>query len=106
MMDGIEKRNNYMHGVHTFTSSPAAHGANHVETGLAQTDTCASSPDAVALTDETHMPEQTGDAIADPQMERTCRRLRNLPCDYRRIDLLKLLDDAGLSYNFVYLPID
>merc|ERR1712137_1060737 len=36
----------------------------------------------------------------------TCRRIRNLPLDYTRQDLLDLLDSNELRYNFVYLPID
>jgi hypothetical protein len=47
----------------------------------------------------------TGEAQRDT---RTTVMLRNLPRDFSRAVLLKLLDDGGFAgkYNFVYMPID
>mmetsp|Transcript_132696 Transcript_132696/g.322448 ORF Transcript_132696/g.322448 Transcript_132696/m.322448 type:complete len:1090 (-) Transcript_132696:15-3284(-) len=47
-------------------------------------------------------------AGANEEGSRTTVMLRNLPNDYTRNMLLKLLDDEGFNckYNFVYLPVD
>merc|ERR1712113_588105 len=34
------------------------------------------------------------------------RMLRNLPNDYKRQDVLDLLDSNGIQYDFIYIPID
>jgi len=47
----------------------------------------------------------TSDAAEDKSMW-TCRMLKNIPNDYKRQDLLALLDANGISYDFIYLPID
>jgi len=55
-----------------------------------------------ALAHTQGMPAQPQDA------DRTTVMLRNLPNDYKRDMLLKLLDSEGFAgrYNFVYLPMD
>merc|ERR1712032_464027 len=36
----------------------------------------------------------------------TSRMIKNIPNDYKRQDVLDLLDSRGLEYDFVYVPID
>merc|ERR1712032_626804 len=45
-------------------------------------------------------------AEAVPNQTWTCRMIRNLPNDYVRDDVLELLESYGLSFDFMYLPID